>query len=160
MGRCNLDENDELFCQLLVNGGAPYGGDPQKCYQEVYHNQGKLSAIKAQELLKRDEIRDYIEQLESENAKETSQVKKFLSENLKSIIRETTTAEYTDRKGRKLSVAPLRSVAVSASKALMELYPVREAQVNKLNIEGNGEGGVVFNVIVPGAQDNINAEEK
>ena len=58
-------------------------------------------------------------------------------------------AQYTDRRGTKLSPAPLRSVAVSATKALMEMYPVKEAQVNKLNIEGAGEGGITFNVIVP-----------
>ena len=76
-------------------------------------------------------------------------MKKFLTENLVHIIEETSTAEYRDRRGTRLSPAPLRSVAVSATKALMEMYPVKEAQVSKLNIEGGGEGGITFNVIVP-----------
>jgi hypothetical protein len=43
----------------------------------------------------------------------------------------------------------MRSVAVNASKALMDMYPIKEAQVSKVNIEGGGEGGITFNVIVP-----------
>ena len=56
---------------------------------------------------------------------------------------------YMDRRGTRLSPAPLRSVAVGASKALMDLYPVKEAQKHELSIGGAGEGGITFNVIVP-----------
>lgn len=61
---------------------------------------------------------------------------------------ETSSAEYTDKFGVPLSPAPLRAVAVNAAKALMELYPIKCSQETKLRIDG-GEGGVVFNVIVP-----------
>jgi hypothetical protein len=159
MDNKNLTKDEELFCQLLVNGSAPYGGDAIKCYREVFHSDNILDGHKAKKLLAREDIQKYIEELEAENAKESVYVKKFLAENLKSIIKETSTAEYRDRRGTKLSPAPLRSVAVSASKALMELFPVREAQVSKLNIEGNGENGIVFNVIVPGSNEEKKQEE-
>lgn len=154
MDNTKLTREEELFCQLFVNGTAPYGGDAVKCYQEVFHCSDVLDGHKAKVLLARQEIQDYILQLESDNVKEAAHIKRFLTENLKSIIKETSTAQYRDRRGTQLSPAPLRSVAVSASKALMELYPVREAQVNKLNIEGNGESGIVFNVVVPGGTDS------
>ena len=125
----------------------------------MFHSDNILDGHKAKKLLAREDIQKYIEELEAENAKESVYVKKFLAENLKSIIKETSTAEYRDRRGTKLSPAPLRSVAVSASKALMELFPVREAQVSKLNIEGNGENGIVFNVIVPGSNEEKKQEE-
>ena len=160
MDKINLTKEEELFCQLLVNGTAPYGGDAVKCYREVFHCEHILDGHKAKKLLAREDIQEYISQLEAENAKEAVYVKKFLAENLKSIIKETSTAQFSDRRGTKLSPAAMRSVAVSASKALMELYPVREAQVSKVNIEGNGENGIVFNVIVPGSTDETKKEEQ
>ena len=90
------------------------------------------------------------------NSLETTHMKKFLTENLKHIIEETSTAVYRDRRGNKLSPAALRSVAVAASKTLMDMYPVKEAQVSKLNIEGGGENGIVFNVIVPESKPKEN----
>lgn len=65
------------------------------------------------------------------------------------ILEETSNSNYSDRFGNLLSPAPLRAVAVNAAKALMELYPVKYAHETKLRIEGDN-GGVVFNVIVPG----------
>ena len=76
-------------------------------------------------------------------------MKRFLTANLKHIIEETSRDIYYDRRGKALSPAALRSVAVSASKALMEMYPVKESQVNKFEINGGGESGITFNVIVP-----------
>ena len=149
MSKKTLSQDEELFCQLLVNGTTPYGGNIVRCYRDVFHSNDSLDGHKARKLMAREDIKAYIEQLEGENAKESVLMKKFLAENLKSIVQEMSTAEYRDRKGTKLSPAALRSVAVSASKALMDLYPVKEAQINKLNIEGNGENGIVFNVIVP-----------
>ena len=64
------------------------------------------------------------------------------------VMEETATREYTDRFGIPLSPAPLRAVAVNAAKALMELYPIKHASESRLKIE-NGQGGVIFNVIVP-----------
>ena len=138
-----LTENEILFCELYVNGSAPYAGNAAKCYSEVFKCDSKHTKHLAKQLLMREDIQAFLKELDAKF------MKKFLTENLIHIIEETSVAEYRDRRGTKLSPAPLRSVAVSATKALMEMYPVKEAQVNKLNIEGAGEGGITFNVIVP-----------
>ena len=39
--------------------------------------------------------------------------------------------------------------AVQAAKALMEIHPIKVAQESKLELKGNGDAGIVFNVIVP-----------
>lgn len=149
MKETTLTKEEQLFCELFINGAAPYTGNALKCYQEVFRSNEIQDNLKAKKLLAREDIKDYMEELEGYNAQEAAHVKKFLTANLKHIIEETSVAEYKDRRGTRLSPAALRSVAVSASKALMELYPVKEAQVNKLNIEGGGENGITLNVIVP-----------
>ncbi|MBR4405182.1 MAG: hypothetical protein IKT30_02285 [Bacteroidaceae bacterium] len=144
-----LTENEILFCELYVNGSAPYAGNAAKCYSEVFKCDSKHTKHLAKQLLMREDIQAFLKELDEMTYEEAKFMKKFLTENLIHIIEETSVAEYRDRRGTKLSPAPLRSVAVSATKALMEMYPVKEAQVNKLNIEGAGEGGITFNVIVP-----------
>ena len=144
-----LTENEILFCELYVNGSAPYAGNAAKCYSEVFKCDSKHTKHLAKQLLMREDIQAFLKELDEMTYEEAKFMKKFLTENLIHIIEETSVAEYRDRRGTKLYPAPLRSVAVSAKKALMEMYPVKEAQVNKLNIEGAGEGGITFNVIVP-----------
>lgn len=144
-----LTENEILFCELYANGSAPFAGNAARCYSEVFHCDSKQVKHLAKQLIAREDIQNYLKELESSTYDEAKYMKKFLTENLIHIIEETSVAQYHDRRGTKLSPAPLRSVAVSATKALMEMYPVKEAQVNKLNIEGAGEGGITFNVIVP-----------
>jgi hypothetical protein len=145
----SLRNREIVFCELFVNGCAPYCGNAAKCYEEAFSISSNTSTGKAKQLLARKYIRAYIEDLESLSYEEAKHLKKRLTENLLHIIEETSKAEYTDRRGTRLSPAPLRSVAVQATKALMDMHPIKEANVNKLNIEGAGEGGVVFNVIVP-----------
>ena len=145
----SLTDQELVFCELFVNGCAPYCGNAPKCYEEAFNITSKTSAGKAKRILSQEHIKSYIEELESLSYEEAKHMKKRLTENLLNIIEETSKAEYTDRRGTKLSPAPLRSVAVQATKALMDLHPIKEASVSKLNIEGTGEGGVVFNVIVP-----------
>lgn len=150
MKETKLTDQEILFCEIFVNGTAPYAGNAVKCYSEVFKDDGLRANHKAKTLLKRPDIADYVKELREMSEEEACNMKRFLTENLKKIFLETSTAEYRDRRGTLLSPAPLRSVAVSAAKALMDMYPVREAQINKLNIEGgNGEGGITFNVIVP-----------
>ncbi len=43
---------------------------------------------------------------------------------------------------------PLRAVSVNAAKALMDIFPIRHKEENRLRIEGS-DGNVIFNVIVP-----------
>lgn len=148
----HLTEQEKLFCELFINGSAPYAGNAAKCYSEVYKCDSIHTKHLAKALLMREDIQQFIEQLEAMSDLDVKNMKKFLTANLMHIVEETSTSTYTDRKGTPLSPAALRSVAVSASKALMDMYPVREAQISKLNIEGAGEGGITFNVIVPTEQ--------
>lgn len=79
---------------------------------------------------------------------ETMAVKLQVTETLKAIMDETATSDYTDRFGVPLSPAPLRAVSVNAAKALMDIFPIRHKEENRLRIEGS-DGNVIFNVIVP-----------
>ena len=153
----NISTQERIFCQLYVNGCAPYAGNAAKCYKEAFHESEDdlFSKHRALELLKREEIASYIKELEELSAEDANAMKKFLTENLRHIIEECSYATYTDRRGKVLSPAALRSVAVSASKALMEMYPVKESQ--KVEINGGGEaGGITFNVIVPDQKPQTN----
>lgn len=145
-----LTDQEKLFCELFVNGTAPYAGNAVKCYSEVFQDDGLNANHRAKKLLKIPHVQEYITELEELSVEMAGDMKRYLTQNLMKIIDETSSAQFYDRKGHALSPAPLRSVAVSATKALMDMYPVKEAQVNKLNIEGSdGEGGIIFNVIVP-----------
>lgn len=146
-----LSELEKDFCQLYVNGCDPYAGNLRKCYEEIFNDKSHTSLGKAKELLASPSIQDYIKELSDISYDETMAMKKRLTEKLLKIVDETSEAQFYDRRGTKLSVAPLRSVAVQGCKALMDLYPVKETQESKLKIEG-AEGGVVFNVIVPESQ--------
>lgn len=143
-----LTKQETDFCELFVNGCDPYAGNPRKCYEEIYQDKSKTAFGKAKKLLTTPSIQEYIKELQKISFDETNALKKRLTEKLFKIIDETSSIEYTDRRGTKLSVAPLRSVAVQGCKALMDLYPIKEAQENKFKIEGT-DGGVTFNVIVP-----------
>lgn len=152
MGNSNnqLTDQEKLFCDLYANGEAPFGGNAARCYQEVFNDKTRLAKSRAVQMLARLEIQTYLRSLDELPYEEAKYMKTFLRENLTSIIQECASGEFRDRKGILLSPAALRSVAVNASKALMELYPVKEAQVSKINIDGgNGEGGITFNVIMP-----------
>lgn len=145
-----LNEKEKLFCELFMNGTAPYAGNALKCYSEVFKDDGINAKHRAKTLLRKPAVKAYIKEMEEMDAEEAASMKRYLTQNLMRIIDETSTAQFYDRRGTSLSPAPLRSVAVSAAKALMDMYPVKEAQVNRLNIEGDGaEGGVTINVIVP-----------
>jgi hypothetical protein len=144
-----LTDKEIAFCELLINGNAPYCGNIVKCYEDVFDITSTVVKGDAKRLLQQPHIQEYIKLLKEENAGNAEHIKNRISENLLSIMDETATAQFFDRRGTKLSVAPLRSVSVQAAKALMAIHPIREANVNRLNIEGSGKGGVTFNVIVP-----------
>lgn len=144
-----LDSKEQLFCELFVNGTAPYAGNSLKCYEEVFKDNGLNANHRAKTLLNQEHIQAYIQELQAMSSEESIHMKRYLTQNLMKILDETSSAKYFDRKGNALSPAPLRSVAVSAAKALMDMYKVKEVQVSQLNIEGSGEGNITFNVIVP-----------
>lgn len=155
----NLTEQEILFCDLYAHGEAPYGGDATKCYQEVFNDRTNRAKSHATRLLARPEIQNYLKSLDELTYEEAKYMKTFIRENLLSIIRECSTATYRDRKGILQSPAALRSVAVNAIKALMEISPVKESQVSKLSIESSGEGGITFNVIMPDQSKTDKVEE-
>lgn len=151
-----LTEQEVLFCELFINGTAPYAGNAVKCYSEVFKEDSPRTRHKAKLLLNQDNIKAYIAELTEMSAEEAGNMKRYLTQNLMKILEETSTAQFRDRRGTLLSTAPLRSVAVSAAKALMDMYPVKEAQT--VNLEGgNSEnGGITFNVIVPEVKSDTN----
>lgn len=147
-----MSRQEVNFCELYIFGCDPYAGNARKCYEDVFKDDSNLSRKKAKELLAREDVRQYIEQLKTIANYETAEMKARMTEKLLKIIDETSTAQFYDRRGTLLSVAPLRSVAVQATKALMEMYPVKVAQESKVELTGSGEGGIVFNVVVPQEQ--------
>lgn len=151
MGKYNLTQQELDFCELYVNGSPKFVGDAGKCYKEAFATKHRYRQA-GRELLLRDDIQDYLGRLQTMVDKENRNMKLYLTANLKSLIAETTTAQYYDRNGTRLSVAPLRSVAVGAMKLLADMYPVKEAQVNELNINGTDGAAITFNVVVPEAK--------
>lgn len=160
MDNKQLTEQEVLFCELFVNGTAPYAGNAVKCYSEVYKEDGPRTRHCAKRILAREDIQAYIKELEEMSAEEAGDMKRYLTQNLMKIIDETSTAQFRDRRGTLLSPAPLRSVSVSAIKALMDMYDVKEAQTTNVNLEGGGEGGITFNVIVPESKTENDSKTK
>ncbi len=144
-----LTDQEMLFCDLYVHGEVPLGGNATKCYQEVYNDISTRAKARAIRMLARPEIQAYLKSLDELPYEEAKYMKIFLREHLTSIITECSTYELRDRKGHLQSPAALRSIAVQASKVLVDMYGCKEANVNKINIEGGGEGGITFNVIMP-----------
>lgn len=152
---------EKKFCEYYMKGVAPYAGNAALCYLKAFApeitnpttEEIVIASVKATELFVKEEIREYMDILTVATYKENEAIKRYIAESLKAIINETSTAQYRDRRGAKLSPAPLRSVAVSAAKALAELYPVKATQTHQLNI-GDGEAGVTFNLIVPNKTNN------
>lgn len=149
--RKELTGEEATFCELYVGGGSGFAGDHRKCYEEIF-GKGKNVPIASRLLLGQPHIsariRELIDSVEFEV--ETIATRLQVAETLRAVMSETSSAEYTDKFGVPLSPAPLRAVAVNAAKALMELYPIKCSAETKLHING-GEGGVMFNVIVPPA---------
>lgn len=155
-----LSKKEKDFCELVTFGCDPYAGNPSLCYEEIFEDKGKVSRIKAQELMERGDVKEYLQYLRTLANYEAIDVKTRLTEKLFHIIEETSTAIYTDRRGNVLSPAALRSVAVQASKALMEMYPVKVAQESKLELSGsNGDDGIVFNVVIGDQTQNNKSDE-
>ncbi|MDC1812101.1 hypothetical protein POZ03_16705 [Bacteroides uniformis] len=153
-----LTDEEELFCQLYINGGVEYAGQHVKCYKYAFQIEEQNVSIPSRQLLSKPSITTRIKILSDKLQSETETVatKLQISETLKAVMEETATSSYTDKFGVKLSPAPLRSVSVNAAKALMDIYPIKHTQSSKLKIEG--EGGVTFNVIVPSPEPNVENE--
>lgn len=146
-----LTKEERLFCELYMNGDAPFAGNATKCYEEAFDTKGGYNTrTKALKLIAREDIKEYLDELEKMTVEDAKYMKRFLTQTLTRIVEECSTKEYVNRKGIPVSPAALRSVAVNASKALMDMYPVKEAQ--KLSIDGGEESGITFNIVVPEKQ--------
>lgn len=147
----SLTEQELQFCELYVNGGLEYAGRPKKCYIEVFGDKAvKNPHSSANYLMNKPHVLAHIKALLSSDRfeMETMAVKLQVTETLKAVMDETANSDYTDRFGVPLSPAPLRAVSVNAAKALMDIYPIKHKEENRLRIEGS-DGNVIFNVIVP-----------
>ena len=156
-----LTEQELQFCELYVNGGLEYAGRPGKCYKEVFGEKAtKNPASAANYLMHKVHVLNHIKSLLSSDRfeMETMAVKLQVTETLKAVMDETATSDYTDRFGVPLSPAPLRAVSVNAAKALMDIFPIKHKEENKLRIEGS-DGNVIFNVIVPATPTKDEQEE-
>lgn len=142
-----LTEEEKLFCELYANGDAPFAGNATRCYEEAFGKPGGNVRSKALRFLAREDVHEYLNELEKLTFEEAKYMKKFLTQNLTKIVEECSSKEYINKKGVPVSPAPLRSVSVSAAKALMEMYPVKEAQ--RVNLESDNGTGITFNVIMP-----------
>lgn len=146
-----LTDEELQFCELYVNGGLEYAGRPKRCYVEVFGEKAaKNPHSAANYLIHKPHVLEHIKALLSSERfeMETMAVKLQVTETLKAVMDETATTDYTDRFGVPLSPAPLRAVSVNAAKALMEIFPIKHREENRLRIEGS-DGNVIFNVIVP-----------
>lgn len=155
-----LTEQEEQFCQLYVYGGVELAGQGEKCYKEVFGEEYRKNVgLCSRRLLNKPHISARIRELAESFQAETESIalKIQLTETLRKIMEETAHSTYSDRFDIPLSPAPLRAVSVNAAKALMELYPIKHAQENRLRIEGS-DGNVIFNVIVPQATTNDEKE--
>ena len=145
-----LSSKEEAFCDLYVRGGSEFAGQITKCYREIFGENGRNVYAAGHRMISDPRINTRIKEMTDSHQFEieTTAVKLQVAETLKAVMEETSTQRYTDRFGIPISPAPLRAVAVNAAKALMEIYPVKHATESRLKIE-NGQGGVIFNVIVP-----------
>lgn len=150
-----LTEAEIEFCTMFVFGDSEFAGQHVKCYAEVFGEDRKNTAVASRKLITNPliqaKINELMKQLQTET--ENMAVKLQIAETLKAVMEETSTAQFIDKFGISLSPAPLRAVSVNAAKALMELYPIKHSAESKLKIEG-GNGGIIFNVVVPQNKEN------
>lgn len=158
--KIEITEAEERFCQLYLFGELGFAGRRVKCYKEVFGDTEKNIPYASFKLLNKTSIKVYIKKVMDEEQQEieTIAVKLQVAETLKAVMDETSTATYADKFGVDLSPAPLRAVSVNAAKALMDIYPVKNADNTKKN--ENSGGNITFNVIVPEVIKQKRADEE
>lgn len=163
MNNSKLTDPEEKFCLVYACGPSPYNGNPQKTYDLVFNNctgtgdpneDNRIIAdvdntLAARELMLREEIKERIDQIRSENTVNASVLTPRLTSILLKIIDECSTLTVFDRWGNKVSPAALRSVAVNATSKLMDMYGIKEDIAHKLIVEGADGDGITFNLVMP-----------
>lgn len=163
MNNSKLTENEERFCLVFACGPSPYNGNAPKTYDLVYNKslgvgdpneENRIiadvdSSLAARELMLREDIKERIEQIQSENLINASTLAPRLTSTLLRIVDECSTLTVVDRFGKKVSPAALRSVAVNATRQLMEMWGIKEDIAHKVIVEGADGDGITFNLVVP-----------
>ncbi len=169
METTKLTNLEEKFCLVFACGPSPYNGNARKTYDLVFNGSTGLlydpskdgidehtrkeveTSIAVRELMMRDDIKDRIDQLKSENMVNAATLRPRLTETLLKIADECSTLHVTDRWGNTMSPAALRSVAVNAISKLTDMYGIKEDIAHKVMLEGADGDGITFNLIVPEA---------
>lgn len=114
MKNSKLTDLEEKFCLVYACGPAPYNGNEKKTYALVFKGRtGMLynpdqetealnevdCALLARELMVRDDIRDRIDELQSENTVTAATLRPRLTETLLKIADECSTLVFEDKFG-------------------------------------------------------------
>lgn len=167
MDKIKLSATEEKFCLVYACGPSPYNGNARKTYDLVFNgntgllfnpskngiedfnqNEVKIS-LAVRQLMLRDDIKDRIDQLQSETLVNATTLRPRLTETLLKITDECSTLMVTDRWGNTVSPAALRAVAVNAVSKLTDMYGIKEDIAHKVMLEGANGDGITFNLIVP-----------
>lgn len=156
---------EERFCLVYACGPAPYNGNAMKTYDLVFKGcTGRLfdpdkisenalkdvdATLEAKSLMERDDIKDRIDQIQSENIVNASTLRPRLTESLLKIADECSTIVCTDKFGTPISPAALRAVAVNAISKLTDMYGIKEDIAHRVMLEGADGDGITFNLIMP-----------
>ena len=85
----SLNKQEIDFCELFIFGCDPYAGNARKCYEDIFYDSSHTSLRKAKQLMARDDVQEYINQLRAIANYETADLKARLTEKLLHIIDET-----------------------------------------------------------------------
>lgn len=156
-----LTDEEAKFCLLYVNAPAPYAGNATECYIKVFGCENDTISLakasyEAKLLLDKESVKQRIEELEKVNLYDTATLKHRITTTMLKIMDECSdeTKTYKNRFGEVLSVAPFRSVAVSAAKMVAEVNGVKEDTVQKIQIGNENGEGITFNLIVPNKKED------
>lgn len=167
MNNRKLTDLEEKFCLVYACGPSPYNGNAKKTYALVFKGSSGVlfdpdtngiesrtreevdTALAVRELMLRDEIKDRIDQIQSETLVNATTLRPRLTETLLKIADECSTLQCVDKFGTLLSPAALRSVAVNAISKLTDMYGIKEDIAHKVMLEGADGDGITFNLIMP-----------
>lgn len=157
MSKATLSELDKKFCLIYTSGPAPYAGNDIRAFQLVYNDSTSTPdkwdeveiALQVRELMAREDIQKYIEELNAINVVNATTLRPRLTQTLLKIMDECSEAQFKDKWGVALSPAALRAVAVNAASKLTEMYGIKEDIAHKIQLEGADGDGITFNLIAP-----------
>ena len=154
-----LTDEEAKFCLLYVNAAAPLTGNARKCYQQIFCSAtDEEAAYEAKKLMQKEAVKKRIAELNEISFHTAEYIKPQTTETLLKIMHECAEGEYYDKDGIAQSPAALRAVSVHAAKELNSMYGIKEEIAHKVKIEGDGQTGIVFNLMMPEQKDNSNVD--